>query len=204
MLNNRPRNVRERAASAPQRDRRVVRTRVALGHALVELMLEREFDEITVQQVLDRANVGRATFYAHFKDKRDLLLSDAERFLEMLEEHFTHSAIGTRRVAPVTELFAHVADVGEFPRVLDKAGLLDPMLELFTGHLARIIERRVAELAPRAERSALSDSVMSRVFAGGLVELLRWWMRRASRPTPQEMDDRFHEIVWSGLARMAR
>ena len=62
MLNNRPRNVRERAATAPQRDRRVVRTRVALGHALVELMLEREFDEITVQQVLDRANVGRATF----------------------------------------------------------------------------------------------------------------------------------------------
>jgi AcrR family transcriptional regulator len=72
------------ARSVPKKadDRRVVRTRQALGSALVELMLARRFDDISVQQVLDRARVGRATFYAHFRNKQDLLLSDAERFFE--------------------------------------------------------------------------------------------------------------------------
>jgi hypothetical protein len=80
--------------------------------------------------------------------------------------------------------------------------MLDPLLELFTGHFARIIERRIAEIAPRTEATPLSDAVASRMFAGGLIELMRWWMRRTQRPTPQAMDERFHEIVWSGLARV--
>jgi hypothetical protein len=85
-----------------------------------------------------------------------------------------------------------------------QAGLFEPMLDLFAGHFARMIERRIAVVAPEAQRSALSGAVVSRVFAGGLIELLRWWIRQTSRPTPQEMDARFHEIVWSGLSRTAR
>lgn len=200
MRNNTQRIVRKRAAPAP-RDRRVLRTRYALGQALVELMLERKFDEITVQQVLDRAKVGRATFYAHFKGKRDLLLADAERFCLALEEHFLAKSDRSRRVAPVFELFTHVADVGEFRHALEKSGMMEPVLEVFTAHLARTIERRIAVLAPRSEKPGLSDAVVAGVFAGALIELMRWWMRQSSRPTAREMDERFHEIVWSGLSK---
>src|ERR1700752_2902073 len=61
-------------------DARVRRTRDALGDALVELMQEKPFDSITVQDVLDRAKVGRSTFYSHYSDKDDAL---AGRFAEM-------------------------------------------------------------------------------------------------------------------------
>src|SRR5207248_7071937 len=57
-------------------DRRILRTRDALGDALVALMREKSFHQITVQQVLDRARIGRSTFYAHYRDTDDLFVGD--------------------------------------------------------------------------------------------------------------------------------
>src|SRR5687768_18537741 len=65
-------------------DARVRRTRDTLGDALIALMQEKPFDTITVQDVLDRAHVSRSTFYTHYSDKDDLLMSDAEEFFEAL------------------------------------------------------------------------------------------------------------------------
>jgi AcrR family transcriptional regulator len=179
-------------------DRRAVRTRLALGNALVQLMLERDFADISVQQVLDRAGVARATFYTHYRNKHDLLLSDAERFMEMLESYFLRRYADTPRVAPVAELFAHVLEFDAFQRALASAGLREIVYDLVSGHVARLIERRIAVLHPR-RTSGLSDALTARVFAGALVELLRWWLERSDRPSANEMDARFHEIVWHGL-----
>ncbi|MGV9839679.1 TetR/AcrR family transcriptional regulator [Nocardia niigatensis] len=55
-------------------DRRVRRTRMALHRALIELMQDQPYARITVQDIIDRADVGRSTFYAHYRDKDDLLL----------------------------------------------------------------------------------------------------------------------------------
>lgn len=193
-----------RKSPPPSGDPRSHRSRVALGNALVALMLERNFDDISVQQVLDRAKVGRATFYAHFRNKHDLLLSDAERFLEMLEAYFLEreAACGGRRVAPVAELFSHVADYDAFQRALASSGLRETVYDLVAGHLARLIERRIAALRPGAAGGGgpLSLAATSRVYAGALVELLRWWMERPSgRPGARQMDEHFHDIVWRGL-----
>src|SRR3989441_13191585 len=64
------------ARQAP--DRRVQRTRKLLQEALVSMMIEKGYDGTTVQDIVDRANVGRATFYAHFADKETLLYSGLE------------------------------------------------------------------------------------------------------------------------------
>lgn len=197
-MNTAARSVRKKAD-----DRRVVRTRQALGNALVELMLARRFDDISVQQVLDRARVGRATFYAHFRNKNDLLLSDAERFFESLERYFLANVGTSRRVAPVAELFGHVADYHRFQRALEQSGMREPVYDLLTGHLAGMIERRMAELCPGAGTSSLPPAATARIFAAALMEMLRWWLNRAARPSAREMDTQFHEIVWGGLDRMA-
>src|SRR4026208_715870 len=93
------------ADSKKKTDARVRRTRDALGDALVALMQEKPFDAITVQEVLDRAHVGRSTFYSHYSDKDDLLMSDAEEFFESVAMML--SALGDKsdRVFPVREFF---------------------------------------------------------------------------------------------------
>src|SRR5262249_15482692 len=67
-------------------DRRTQRTDQKLTTAMVELITEKRFDDVTVQNLIDRAQVGRSTFYSHYRDKQDLFRKDWERFIEMLAQ----------------------------------------------------------------------------------------------------------------------
>src|SRR5436305_620987 len=99
-----------------RRDRRVARSRRLLQEALVALILERGYTAVTVQAVLDRADVGRATFYAHFTGKEALLLSIFEELRDSLH----------RELAGITP--ATVARFGE------GVGLLQPLFAHATQH----------------------------------------------------------------------
>src|ERR1035438_9652116 len=89
-----------RAMQRRNLDQRVKRTHQRLGSALVQLIAEKPIDDITVQEVLDRAAVGRSTFYLHFRDKNDLLLSQLEKFLEMMSRALSVRKEESRRVVP--------------------------------------------------------------------------------------------------------
>ena len=89
-------------------DERARRTRERLGGAFVALIHEKPIEDVTVQNVLDRASVGRSTFYLHFRDKNDLLLSQLEIFLETMSTALSVRREASDRVVPVAEMFAHV------------------------------------------------------------------------------------------------
>src|ERR1041384_271732 len=95
-------------------DARVRRTRDALGDALVALMQEKPFETITVQDVLDRAHVGRSTFYSHYSDKDDLLMSDVDDFYERVALGLSARGEESDRVFPVREFFSHIAEARRF------------------------------------------------------------------------------------------
>jgi AcrR family transcriptional regulator len=210
MPNKRARNVQESrivkagkanrrpAKSAPKTDRRILRTRDALGDALMALMHEKSFDEITVQEVLDRARVGRATFYAHYRDKDDLFLSDVEDFLEHCSSALTRSGANPKRLLPVQEFFTHVREVRGFHAALLRSGKLNDVWALARGVFARSIDERLQragiEIEP-ARRSAHAHAL-----AGSFFSLLDWWIDKGMQADPKEMDDLFHRMAWKGLA----
>src|SRR4030095_3323460 len=68
-------------------DRRIQRTRDLLHQALISLMIEKGYEVITVQDIIDRANVGRSTFYAHYVGKQDLLLSGLKNLSKHMLAH---------------------------------------------------------------------------------------------------------------------
>jgi AcrR family transcriptional regulator len=180
-------------------DPRVRRTSNALGDALVALMHEKPFDQITVQHVLDRASVSRSTFYTHYRDKDDLFISDVEEFFELMSTLIEQRGEHSDRVAPVQELFAHISDAREFYAALVNSGKLNDTLEMGRGCLARGIERRLSEL-PRARAVApVSRAVMAHGLSGALFSLLDWWIEHHMTYTPKQMDEMFHQIVWSGM-----
>src|ERR1044071_454986 len=109
-------------ASDKKTDARVRRTRDALGDALVALMHEKPFETITVQDVLDRAKVGRSTFYSHYSDKDDLLMSDAEEFFESVSLILSARGDKSDRVFPVKEFFGHIAEAQQFVNALAASG----------------------------------------------------------------------------------
>src|ERR1017187_7824587 len=89
-------------------DERARRTRDRPGSAFVALIHEKPFEDVTVQNVLDRASVGRSTFYLHFRDKNDLLLSQLEVFLETMSTALSVRKDPSDRVVPLAEMFAHI------------------------------------------------------------------------------------------------
>ena len=82
------------AAKTP--DRRVQRTRKLLQDALIALVLEKGYEAVTIQDIIDRANVGRSTFYAHFLDKQHLFLSGFEQLRQELADTNSLSSIQSR------------------------------------------------------------------------------------------------------------
>ena len=180
-------------------DARVRRTRDALGDALIALMQEKPFETITVQDVLDRAHVSRSTFYSHYSDKDDLLMSDAEEFFEALSMALSQHDDKSDRVFPVQEFFAHLSDVQPFYKALVKSGKFQENMELARGHFARGIERRLAELPRSRSIPAHELPAIAFTHAGALLSLLTWWLDRGMRESPAEMDQLFHRMVWTGV-----
>lgn len=183
---------RRRAPAEPKRDGRVVRTRHALGKALTELMLDRPLDRITVQEVLDRARVGRSTFYAHFRDTRDLFLSDFERFLGVLEAWLDDPGAPKGRLVPVREFFSHVVEAKALIQALRASGELDIVWAIALGHFARMIEKR---LEMPTHGAPLPRPLAARFLAGALMEMLKGWLDTAERPTARAMDESFHALA---------
>jgi len=180
-------------------DKRVRRTHERLGSALIELIQEKPIDDVTVQEVLDRASVGRSTFYLHFRDKNDLLLSQLENFLEMMSTALSIRKEESHRVVPVAELFAHIGNQKKIYRALADAGRLNDFFDLAQGYFSRGIEQRLREskgLAKLPQRELAARAV---ALAGSLLSLLRWWLDRGAKEPPGDMDKLFHRIVWNGL-----
>lgn len=190
----------ETEIAAAKADRRVIRTRDKLGGALVALMQEKSFADITVQDVLDRAGVGRSTFYTHFQDKDDLFLSDVEDFFRFLSTLLTRNSAAADRVAPIRELFAHISDVREFYSALIASGKVHDVVEMGTGFFARSIKERL--LLANVKMAPAELDAHSAALAGSMFSLLTWWVDHGKTETPEAMDKVFHRIVWSGLTQI--
>jgi AcrR family transcriptional regulator len=183
-----------------KQDRRVGRTRDRLGDALVQLIQEKRFDELTVQDVLDRAGVSRSTFYVHYRDKNDLFLSDVDEFLGAMAGMLSRQGESSHRVAPVRELFAHVADQERLHGALVESGRIHDFMELAREHFARAIDKRLAERRQSKGIAVEERRALSHALAGALLSLLSWWLVRGRPGSPDEMDRLFHRLVWTGVA----
>ncbi|HZQ68711.1 MAG TPA: TetR/AcrR family transcriptional regulator [Terriglobales bacterium] len=189
---------RKSAVRRPRKvDRRVRRTRDALGDALLALIQENRFEDITVQQVLDRAGVGRSTFYKHYQDKQDLFLSDLEDFFETFSTLLVRRKEASRRVAPVREFFAHVDEMKHLHSALAAADKLRDFQEMAQEYFARAIQQRLQHLGSVPDRSTAT----AQALAGALLSVMSWWLQSGAKQSPEEMDELYHWLVWGGIGQ---
>lgn len=188
------------ARSESRTDPRVMRSTRALGAALVELMLEERFEDITVQHILDRAGVGRSTFYAHFRNKGDVLHSSYERMFGWLEHELDAALPRRPRIAPVAEFLEHIGEAGPMMDALRSSGQLEEMSDLAVGFFARMIERRIAPMP--GTTPPVPPGLVARMLAGALMEMVWWWDRHRATSPAAQMDATFHALA-STLLRHA-
>ncbi len=182
-------------------DPRARRTRERLGDALFALLQEKGLDSIKVQDVLDRAGVARATFYAHYQDKDDLFVTENDQFFEHIANALSERKDTSDRLAPVSELFAHVAHAQRYRAALIESGHYQVVMELGHAHFARGIERRLAELPRSRGLTAEQRSAAAHASAGALFSMLAWWLQSGSAMPASDVDALYHRMVWSGIGR---
>ena len=180
-------------------DKRVARTRDRLGDAMIALILEKPFDSITVQEVLDRAGVGRSTFYAHYKDKDDVLISEVDEFFADVATQVTDSGEQSDRVVPAREFLHHLKGARPLLAAFTASGRIHDIWELAQAHFARGIEQRLASLPRAAGLAPAERAARASALAGSFLALIRWWLDHDCPETPEAMDALFHRMVWEGI-----
>jgi AcrR family transcriptional regulator len=179
----------EGGAPGSREDRRVRRTKRMLREALVGLVVEKGYDRVTVQDVLDRADLSRATFYAHYRDKDDLLVGSLEELADALRAamaSFARPELRERDLVPTRALFEHVAAQRRLYRGLmgSRAGavLRRHVRQHFTA-LAQAHFREVS--AARGVTPIVPVEVLAQYAGGGLLGLLTWWLE-SDTPMPAD------------------
>jgi AcrR family transcriptional regulator len=178
-----------------KKDRRSVRTQRSLSGALVELITEKRFDEITVQEVIDRADVGRSTFYSHFRDKEDLFQKDWERFLDGLAQHIEWGQARQGRFVPVEYLFSHLQEFQSFYKSLVRSQKADAIFKSGISYLSQKIEAALTALFRGKPAPSPPIPILSNYLASELFSLLKWWLDHGMPYSPERMDEIFHELV---------
>jgi len=175
-------------------DRRSQRTRQLLGDALVLLIQEKDYGSITVSDIIERANVGRSTFYAHYHDKDDLFLDQLDRVIETLSQ----SSPEQEQVPffPSLGLFRHVGDHYE----LYKALVWSSGMDLLIKHLQKSVSQRVEQgLHNRGRDFDVPLPILANFITGSFLTLLKWWLENKKIYSPEQMDEIFKKVTLPGI-----
>ena len=183
--------------SARKRDRRTQRTERRLHEALSTLIREKPYDSIAVKEILDRADVGRSTFYTHFRDKDELLVSGIHDMLRSCRS--TTDAPRARRGDPLwfsAPFFAHI----EQHRRTSTARMGAGGRLVIHGHLEREVAELVAaelegESSPGRDSCRVPRDLLARHVAATFVLVLNWWVDTDSALSAAEINEHFRTLI---------
>lgn len=179
-------------------DRRTQRSREALIRSLLELIEKKHYDRISVQEIVRHANVGRSTFYAHYHDKDELLISGFEYLLDALVRRISLREEGVLEFETAM-LFEHARGHSAVYRTLMRGSGFELIIRDGQAALSRKIEERLRALLAGRPEPSLPLPLVSNTLAGGLLVMLKWWLDNKMPCPPETMNAAFQQLVMRGI-----
>lgn len=190
-------------------DRRVQRTQQLLRAALLSLIEEKGFEALTVQDIIDRANVGRATFYAHFDNKEDLLVSGFDGLRAALKElqrqaQAQRSGPDEQLFAFSHEMFAHIAEYRRVFRAMvgKRSGAL--VQQLLNKIVLDLVRDDIKAIAGRREDQSVPAEAVVQFVTGGLFGLAMLWATGKLPLSVEEVNALFRRLAMPGVRAALR
>ncbi len=178
----------------PMTDRRTRRTYQALRHALVDLMERKNYDAITVQELLDQADVGRSTFYNHFYDKDDLLFKSLSDMFDHL-----YSDAPDDHLFPSHAIFQHIEQHQALYKNLARSQRFEAVLKTVQTTLINQINQRLADYK---HTNPVMQAMIAPYLAGSFISILRWWLDQALTYSVSDIDAAFQQLAVNHVGQL--
>ncbi len=186
-------------------ERRTRKTRQHLRSALLALLKEKHYQEISVQDIIEQADVARSTFYMHYVDKDDLLTGGKGIFAENIGHEMTAHTRGNQASAfSSRNWFNHVQAQSEILKVIAKDSAMDLAMKTLRGIIHRNIQEELQAHSQAEDKAGIPLSAMVDYLTDSLMSLIHWWFTNGMKQTPDEMDQMFQKLVTPGLSSVLK
>ncbi len=185
-------------------NRRTRRTRQFLRDAFLSLLKEKRYEDISVQDIIKRADVARSTFYAHYVDKEDLLVGRQGVFASNLGGHaelMAHEEKRRESVLSTRDWFHHIRAQRDILKIIARDSAMDLAMKNLRDILRADIQVKVEKLLP--EDGALPPVLVVDYLTDSLMSLLKWWVKQGMTYSPEQMDEIFQRLVTPGISSMS-
>jgi AcrR family transcriptional regulator len=185
-------------------DRRIIRTRGVLQHALTSLILKKGYEAITIQDICDEANVGRSTFYAHYTSKDDLKRSGFEHLRKELidrqrEAQAASGDIKDRSLGFSLTMFEHARDHLDLYRALvgGRGGTVS--LGQIRQILSDLVRNELAATAGKTSADIVPRELVVQYVVGAFMAVMTWWLDGGAKLPPKRVDAMFRRLATEGI-----
>ena len=177
-------------------DRRIQRTQSLSQEALVTLLAEKPYHRITVQDIIDRANIGRSTFYAHYRDKEDLLASGTNDIVHSILLDAEGSTSDAKlQLISIAPLFQHIQKQFKLHRALLGSGGIESVVNQIRKHIEGHVLERLLRIDKSPGQKTIPNELMAFHIASTVLHLVRWWLDNNRPASPEEMDRYFQRLI---------
>ena len=182
-------------------DRRQQKTRAAIFSAFSTLLAEKSYHKITVQEIIDTANVGRTTFYAHFETKDGLLRALCEELfghiigsaMDCTHTHGLYSD-GSAPESVFCHLLQHLRENDSNILGLLSCESNELFLRYFKNSLNELVRTQFLERHPITSVRLPQDFLINHI-SGSFVEMVLWWIKGRMKQSPEELDEYFRAVI---------
>ena len=190
-------------------DRRILRTRRSLREALFALILESGYDSVTIEDITARADLGRTTFYLHYRDKEDLLMCSVRDLVDDLIQQLSSlplqewnsqsdPTLAADLLTPaISRAFSHVAQNANLYRIILRGEGSYSAIQRLRLILTDAVSTLIQHFSDQPGLS-LNPTVPVEIFVHGLVGawigLVTWWLDHDQKLTPEQMAVMYHEM----------
>ncbi len=191
-----------------QLDRRTRRTRRMLKEALFALILEKGYDAVTIEDITERADLGRTTFYLHYKDKEDLLVESIDSIAADLIARLPPTAWnvadppgddGGQVMDAIRVTFQHAAENAQLYRIILRGeGATQANRRIHAIIRQKAVELVSERLKDGSLRPQVPMDVFANYFAGTLLATITWWLEADSPYPPEQMAEMFRMLFFQG------
>ncbi|WP_429976175.1 TetR/AcrR family transcriptional regulator [Enterococcus sp. DIV0086] len=183
-------------------DRRQKKTREAIFIAFNHLLTIKDYNKITIQEIIDLANIGRSTFYSHFETK-DALLNElcldlfTHIFSDNLVKEKSHdfSFSDDNSEILITHILYHLKDNKKNISGLLLSESSELFLHFFKQYLNDLFFDQLFSNVDRKNK-AVPDAFLLNHITGSFIEMIRWWLKNNLKQSPEELTSYFISVIF--------